>query len=158
MCCKVFHIPVLEKPAGKWCRHCSAGAGCHIYEDRPEACRVFSCLWLQDATLPWDWKPDVSKMVLSIFPATGFIYVQVDSGRRLAWRREPYFSGLKAMAEQLLKQRRHVLVFVDGDATLIMPTGPVPIGPMSPDDGFVVRETFSAAGKGYTAERISPRA
>ena len=58
------------------------------------------------------------------------------------------------MAEQLLRDRRHLLVFVNGNATLIMPTGPVPIGPMS-EDGFVVRETFTAKGKDYIAERVA---
>ena len=123
MCCKVYRIPVLNKQEGKWCAHCAIGSGCRIYEDRPEQCRSFVCLWL---------------------PGTPF-----------AWRKEPYFSRLKAMAEQLLKDRRHVLVFVNGNATLIMPTGPVPIGPMSPEDGFVVRETFTAKGKDYVAERVA---
>jgi hypothetical protein len=112
---------------------------------------------LQDATMPAGWKPDASKMVLSVYPTTGFIYVQVDPGTPFAWRKDPYLSELVAMAERLIKDRRHVLVFVNGNATLIMPTGPVPIGPMSPEDGFVIRETFTAKGKDYIAERI-PRA
>ena len=94
-------------------------------------------------------------MVLSVYPATGFVYAQVDPGSPFAWRKEPYFSRLKAMAEQLLRDRRHLLVFVNGNATLIMPTGPVDIGPMSPEDGFVVRETFTAKGKDYIAERVA---
>ena len=155
MCCKVYRIPILNKQEGKWCAHCAIGSGCRIYEDRPEQCRSFVCLWLQDVTMPPEWKPEISKMVLSIYPTTGFIYAQVDPGTPFAWRKEPYFSRLKAMAEQLLKDRRHVLVFVNGNATLIMPTGPVPIGPMSPEDGFVVRETFTAKGKDYVAERVA---
>ena len=39
-----------------------------------------------------------------------------------------------------------------------MPTGPVPIGQMSPEDGFVVREAFTPKGKDYVAERIGTRA
>ena len=136
MCCKVYRIPVLNKQEGKWCAHCAIGSGCRIYEDRPEQCRSFVCLWLQDVTMPPEWKPEISKMVLSIYPTTGFIYAQVDPGTPFAWRKEPYFSRLKAMAEHFLKEGRHLLVFVNGNATLIMPTGPVPIGPMSPEDGF----------------------
>ena len=68
-----------------------------------------------------------------------------------------FFSQLKLMAERLLKDRRHILVFVNRQATLIMPTGPVPIGEMSPQDGFVVRETFTAQGKHYIAERVPQR-
>jgi hypothetical protein len=48
----------------------------------------------------------------------------------------------------------HLLIFVGGNATLIMPTGPVPIGPMSPADGFIIRETFTAKGKDYIATRV----
>ena len=157
MCCKVFKIPALSKPDGKWCAHCTIGVGCRIYQERPEQCRDFICLWLQDETMPQEWKPENSKMVLSIFPATGFIYAQVDPGSPFAWRKEPYLSRLRAMSEQLLRDRRHLLVFVGGNATLIMPTGPVPIGPMATEDGFVVRETFTSRGKDYIAERVPSR-
>lgn len=154
MCCKVYTIPSLNKPEGRWCPHCAIGSGCLNYANRPEQCRSFVCLWLQDATMSADWKPEISKMVLSIYPTTGFIYVQVDPGTPFAWRKEPYFARLKAMAEQLLTQRRHILVFVNGNATLIMPTGPVPIGPMSHGDGFIIRESFTPEGRGYIAERV----
>jgi hypothetical protein len=154
MCCKVYRIPALNKQEGKWCTHCAIGSGCKIYDDRPDQCRDFHCQWLLDDSMSADWKPEISKMVLSTWPTTGFIYAQVDPGTPFAWRKEPYFSRLKVIAEHLLRDRRHLLVFVNGDATLIMPTGPVPIGPMSPDDGFVVRETFTAKGKDYIAERV----
>lgn len=48
MCCKVMHVPELEKPAGIWCPHCAVGEGCGIYDERPKPCRDFECLWLQD--------------------------------------------------------------------------------------------------------------
>ena len=154
MCCKVYRIAALSKPEGRWCSHCAIGQGCRIYDDRPDQCRDFHCIWLQDDGLPQEWKPEISKMVLSIYPSTGFICVQVDPGAPFAWRKEPYFSQLKIMAERLLKDRRHVLVFVNRDATLIMPTGPVTIGEMSPEDGIAVRETFTDGGKHYIAERV----
>ena len=28
LCCKVYNVPEIEKPAGKWCRHCTPGKGC----------------------------------------------------------------------------------------------------------------------------------
>ena len=157
MCCKVYQIAELNKQEGRWCTHCAIGRGCTIYDDRPQRCRDFFCVWVQDESLPQEWKPETCKMVLSVWPSTGFIYVQVDHGTPMAWRKEPYFSQLKLMAERLLKDRRHILVFVNRQATLIMPTGPVPIGEMSPQDGFVVRETFTAQGKHYIAERVPQR-
>jgi hypothetical protein len=155
MCCKVYRIEDLKKPAGKWCSHCAIGVGCKIYDDRPQQCRAFDCVWIQDAEMPQSWKPENSKIVFSIWPSTGFVYGQVDPGAPSAWKKEPYLSGLRAWSEKLLQERRHLLIFVGSNATLIMPPGPVEIGPMSPDDGFIVRETFTSRGKDYTVQRVS---
>jgi hypothetical protein len=155
MCCKVFRIEDLAKPAGKWCPHCAIGAGCKIYETRPQQCRAFDCVWIQDPSMPDSWKPEHTKIVFSVWPATGFIYGQVDPGAPAAWQKEPLLTRLRAWSEKLLQERRHLLIFVGSNATLIMPPGPVPIGPMSPADGFVVRETFTARGKDYVATRVA---
>jgi hypothetical protein len=48
MCCKVLGITELQKPVGKWCKHCEIGYGCRIYETRPAECRTFHCAWLVD--------------------------------------------------------------------------------------------------------------
>ena len=154
MCCKVYKIEALGKPEGQWCTHCKIGASCRIYDTRPDDCRQFFCLWRTDANFPDSWKPNVSKLTAALYPKNGFIYVQVDASSPQAWRKEPYFSTLKSWAANLLPHNRHILVFVRDQATLIMPTGPIPIGPMSPDDGFVVRETFTPAGKTYAVERV----
>ena len=155
MCCKVYRIDELQKPAGKWCTHCAVGRGCKIYDARPQQCRAFECLWLQDAQMPPDWKPEMSKVVFSIHPTTGFVYGQVDPGSPHAWLKEPFLKSLRAWSTHLLEERRHLLLFVGSHATLVMPTGPVEIGPMSPDDGFIVRETFTARGRDYVAERVA---
>lgn len=47
MCCKLMGVPELEKPPGEWCKHCDPKVGCTIYDDRPESCKDFECLWLQ---------------------------------------------------------------------------------------------------------------
>lgn len=155
MCCKVYKIEALNKPAGAWCSHCAIGSSCRIYDARPDDCRQFFCLWRTDASLPDIWKPNLSKLTAAFYPKNGFIYVQVDASSPQAWRKEPYFSTLKAWAANLLPHNRHILVFVRDQATLIMPTGPIPIGPMSPDDGFVVRETFTPSGRSFTVERVA---
>ena len=63
---------------------------------------------MSDTALPDEWKPDRAKFVLSIFPGNGFLYVQVDPGAALAWRREPYYSGLKRWASANSAKRRRV--------------------------------------------------
>ncbi len=154
LCCKVYDIHEIRKPEGRWCQHCTPGRGCRIHEDRPDQCREFFCLWLTDADIPLDWKPERTKVVLSVFPENGFVYGQVDPGSPQAWRKEPYFSELKRLSASLLKQNRHLIMFVNRDATLIMPTGAVPMGQMSPLDGFIVRPVFSDGGPGYEVERV----
>ncbi len=47
LCCKLMYIPELDKPAGEWCKHVDPQKGCKIYEDRPNVCRGFECVWLQ---------------------------------------------------------------------------------------------------------------
>lgn len=154
LCCKVYRVAVLAKPEGVWCGHCDIGKGCKIHATRPIHCRQFFCLWRMDASIPDDWKPERSKLAISIFPDNGFVYVQVDPGSPQAWRREPYFTGLKRWSESLLPKGRHLIVFVNDKATLIMPTGPVFMGAMSPGEGFMVRERLTGAGKTYEVERV----
>lgn len=65
LCCKSLAVTELSKPQGVWCQHCAIGSGCTIYTDRPESCRVFKCLWLQNETLPVDFRPDRIHAVVS---------------------------------------------------------------------------------------------
>jgi hypothetical protein len=155
LCCKVFQIDAIEKPAGRWCEHCTPGRGCGIYDARPEQCRDFFCLWMTEATMPAEWKPERSKMVVTIFPENGFIYVQVDPGSPQAWRREPYHSQLRRWAADNLSKGVHVLVFVNDVATLIMPNQDLPLGPMKPTDGFAVRQKMGPSGLEYEVTRES---
>jgi hypothetical protein len=43
-CCTVVGIKELNKPAFQRCGH-QCESGCDIYEDRPETCRGYYCLW-----------------------------------------------------------------------------------------------------------------
>jgi len=69
-CCHSLVIEELDKPAFTECAHAcgsscanaagcdaDAEAGCDIYEDRPDSCRGFRCLWL-DGHLGEDDRPD----------------------------------------------------------------------------------------------------
>jgi hypothetical protein len=38
-------VPALDKPNYKTCEHLCA-KGCAIYEQRPQVCRTWSCMWL----------------------------------------------------------------------------------------------------------------
>jgi Fe-S-cluster containining protein len=41
VCCVVFDISTLNKPAGLACPHLENSGLCSIYENRPEVCRAF---------------------------------------------------------------------------------------------------------------------
>jgi hypothetical protein len=103
LCCKLLPVAALEKPHEKWCAHCRPGAGCAIYESRPETCRSFACHWLADPAAGEYWAPLSSRMVVQI---TGghdatyrrFVDVHIDRGATDAWRREPYAADLRRMS------------------------------------------------------------
>ena len=52
LCCKVYALPEIGKPAGVWCKYCEPGKGCKIHDALPDPCREFFCLWMTDATMP----------------------------------------------------------------------------------------------------------
>ncbi len=64
-CCTVMQVSDIQKPAGQRCRH--AGKGCGIYDDRPQSCRGFTCLWLADvaSVLSAEHRPDLIGLVLT---------------------------------------------------------------------------------------------
>jgi hypothetical protein len=153
LCCKVFHIADLQKPTGVWCSNFVQGAGCAIHAERPNQCRGFFCLWIMNGSVPDEWKPDRSKMVLSIFPDNGFIYVQVDAGYPQAWRKAPYYDQLRRWSKDLIGKGLHVIVFINDNATLIMPEEAVPLGRMKATDNFKIARVFGPNGPTYRVER-----
>jgi hypothetical protein len=58
LCCKLFPVPLLDKPAGTWCCH-SCAAGCAIHgPQQPEICRQYDCYWRDHDELPAECRPD----------------------------------------------------------------------------------------------------
>lgn len=46
LCCTILAVPELDKPANVPCVHLTK-RGCGIYEDRPQACRDYECIFLK---------------------------------------------------------------------------------------------------------------
>jgi len=63
VCCYIFKIEELSKPAHKACQHCT-GSGCGNYENRPDTCIDFKCLYLTNGW-PTMYRPDKLGLVLS---------------------------------------------------------------------------------------------
>ena len=64
-CCTILKIaaPELRKKAHKPCQHLS-GAGCGVYQQRPQVCQQFLCGWRLFAELGDDWRPDLSGVMV----------------------------------------------------------------------------------------------
>jgi len=49
LCCKLPQLNDLDnnmiKPSYSWCKNCTIGKGCDIYETRPDNCKGFKCLY-----------------------------------------------------------------------------------------------------------------
>ncbi len=154
LCCKVYDVPAVESVAGAWCRPPRAGQGCAIHATRPEHCRAFHCLWMTEAWLGPEWKPDRAKMVLSIDPRSRNMNVQVDPGQANAWRREPYYGQLKRWAEASVPLERHVLIHVNKTTTVVLPDREVSLGILASEERIVSRARMTPQGPSFDIEKV----
>lgn len=67
-CCVYLQIETggIEKPAGVPCRHLTACNGCGIYDDRPQLCRTYHCLWRSVDAMADEWRPDRSGILMQL--------------------------------------------------------------------------------------------
>jgi hypothetical protein len=147
LCCKVFDVPAVEKVRAVWCRHCTPGKGCGIWQTRPGFCRDFHCLWIHDHNLGPEWKPEKAKFVMNYRRDLSVLNVMVDTSQPDAWRREPYFSGLKRIAGNL-SNFRHILQVTIGHRIIVLsPEREFDMGRTEEDLEHVWRITNDATGK-----------
>lgn len=99
LCCKLPAVEALRKPQEQWCDHCHIGTGCRIYDLRPAECRTFTCLWLQNDTIPEDLRPDKSKVVI-YRTSESQIMAHVDPSRPDAWKQPRMYGLLNHLAVQ----------------------------------------------------------
>lgn len=104
LCCKVLRVDSISKPAGAWCIACDArGGGCGVYENRPQECRDFKCVWLESQSfaperrLAPSLRPDVSRAVLMAGKDGKALVCHVDPGMPDAPNRAPLRDLLRAV-------------------------------------------------------------
>ena len=62
-CCTWLTVGVLDKPSGTACQH-QCDEGCSIYDERPEDCQKFQCLWsISEPHISSSARPDKSGFV-----------------------------------------------------------------------------------------------
>jgi hypothetical protein len=148
LCCKVLSAgEPLNKPMGVWCGHCVPGTGCGIHASRPPVCRDFHCVWLMDASLGAEWQPERCHMVLSLDLDGRRLNATTDQDYPDAWRREPYYSQLKAWASVALPRNGQVVAYLNRDVFVILPDRHVELGVLGPDD-YIFIERLDGGGWG----------
>ncbi len=128
LCCKVLDVPAVYKPAGQWCRHFKAGAGCSIHQLRPKPCRDFACLWLKDSGLDDAWKPSTAKFVLADSPEGDALLIHVDPNQKNAWRLEPYHRVLRQLADRLMRENKLLIVMEPKRRFAVTPDREIELG------------------------------
>ena len=115
VCCKVLKIPELDKPGNVWCKHCRIGVGCGYYENRPEPCRVYECVWLQSQRLAkpiaFNLRPDKSRVLIGTTNQGEELVFYVTPDRPNAWNQGEF---RKLVAE--FRQRGVVMHVSDGES------------------------------------------
>ena len=120
LCCRLPEIDAFSKPANVPCSNCIHARGCAIYQDRPQLCRDFLCLWMISEGLTEEWHPSHSHMM--IYAQGPQITVLVDPAYPDAWRHEPYISQLRQWASDASLAGGYVIVFAGEEVSKISPT------------------------------------
>jgi hypothetical protein len=119
LCCRLPEIDAFSKPANVQCSNCIEGRGCAIYQNRPQLCRDFLCLWMISDGLSEEWHPSHSHMM--IYAQGQQITILVDPTHPDAWRQEPYLSQLRRWANDAALVGGYVIVFAGEEISKIAP-------------------------------------
>jgi len=137
LCCKIMAVPEIDKQRGTWCPHCLRGKGCGIYAHRPDGCRAFLCGWLTNPRFGPEWKPDRSKIVITVNRDGNGLNFQCDPGFPDAWRKEPYYGQIKKLAAIAAHYDGWISVTERSNLTFVTPEHEFPLGEVGERDEFV---------------------
>lgn len=154
LCCKLLEIEALDKPAGKWCKHCAPPKGCAIHADRPDECRQFTCGWLAMPELTDDWFPARSKIILFLSEEGKQLNAVVDPAAPSAWRQPIYYDQLRAWARQMAHGGPDVVVQTGGRIVVMLPDRDVDLGRADADRKVFIGSRMTASGREYTAALV----
>ena len=144
VCCRIYEIEELAKPAGDKCAH--ACGSCAIYAARPAACRAFDCLWLMRPEFDPEWRPDVAGFVMRLGDEGATLWIDADPLQPRAWRRQPYYDQIKAWSSMVQQRRGLVMVAVDDGVFVIFPEKDVFVG--RPPQGARVEAGYRTTSRG----------
>lgn len=169
-CCHLVPVDEINKPGCQWCKfveRMATGRRCGIYQERPDACRTFECIWLQSQVrtpangfpagqvLPPALRPDRCHVVFSqdaylngrVDPNERRMVLFVDPDWPDAWR-------ARRVTEQIngfLARGGAVEVIVGSDKiTLRRGTGRVVVERTDPYLGMLQREVVFPGKENFT--------
>lgn len=61
LCCELFPVMWLHKPANTPCIYCDKG--CTIHEDKDDECKDFNCMYRQVDAVDFEFRPDHSHII-----------------------------------------------------------------------------------------------
>jgi hypothetical protein len=120
LCCCLTEVPELKKPLTIWCNYCNKEKGCTIYEQRPESCRSFQCVWLKDK-LHASLRPDICHVLFEQLPIGPTFLALVDKEHKDAWK-----IGMPAkLISEFLTAGFGVVISIDGgnESCILPPKG-----------------------------------
>jgi hypothetical protein len=128
LCCKVFPVPWIDdKPAGAWCKHCTPGKGCGIWQTRPQGCKDFLCQYFFIKDIGEEWRPDRAKFLLNLEKGDTWLVVHADAKQPDAWKREPYGRTIRRWADYQMERGKGVMLYVGTKQFIVTPDSEVPI-------------------------------
>lgn len=149
LCCKLMRIHELDKPPYTWCGN-ACSKGCGIYEDRPQSCREFECIWLgsqgTNHAMAVEFKPSVCGAVMTTTKDGKSIVVHFNDGVDVRGGKLALFIHQMSMTLRVILRRRDKMTIVHKGKILgetidprMMEEGTNPdrsIDVMIPDYGF----------------------
>jgi hypothetical protein len=155
LCCKVLGVRGVDKPQYEWCTYCTVGKGCTIYADRPQDCRDFNCTYIMPGSMVGEhWFPARSKMVLCSDPSVPLIEIHVDKGMPDNWRKEPFYSDLKAWSQRALQDEGQIMVCLPDRNIVILPDRDVDLGKVEKDEVLLRSERMTPSGPVLDIEKV----
>jgi hypothetical protein len=114
--------------------------------------REGACHWLLDPRWGPEWKPNKAKFVL--YAENNTLSIHPDPSAAEPWRREPYYSALRAQAANALQRGAMVLIAERGHTKIFLPDGVTDLGVVTPDQRIVVEQRHEG-GRVVYAPRVT---
>jgi hypothetical protein len=115
-------------------------------------------MWLSNASLPEEWKPERSKIMIVMDRSRNHLLAIVDPAYPNAWKREPFHSWLRKNAANGLPHSGAVMVKVNGQVTLVLPDHDVFFGVIAADERIMLARVAGPHGPRIEATLVKASA